>query len=196
MGSLVRPNSWTGAVKPRILQGLGRRIWRTSFNVRGRGGKSVSRERRSPAIFALLVAAIVVVLIAGAAMGYSLWRRSHPFPSATAQHYVRTPWGTRCQVGADQIICDTCEPGLLVDTPSGAQCPTPSFNEIAVDAAGAQQKPHQGLILPESPIVQQLVVGQTYDIGGWTITVGGWVRFTNDSSRHGMAVAAQNEQFF
>lgn len=31
--------------------------------------------------------------------------------------YVKTPWGTRCQVGTQAVTCDTCEPGLLLDTP-------------------------------------------------------------------------------
>ena len=87
--------------------------------------------------------------------------------SAPSEQYVKTPWGTRCQVSTDQITCDTCEPGLLLDTPAGAECPGPSLNEIVVDASGAKQTPATGVILPASPSIQQLAEGQTYDINGW-----------------------------
>ena len=116
--------------------------------------------------------------------------------SEPSVHYVKTPWGTRCQISADQIVCDTCEPGLVLDTPAGAECPGPSLNEIAADSSGVKQTPNAGVILPVSPDVQQLSEGQAYDISGWTISVGGWVRFTNNSTGHGMAVAAQNLDFF
>jgi serine/threonine protein kinase len=117
-------------------------------------------------------------------------------PGPPSQLYVKTPWGTRCQVGTDQIICDTCEPGLLLDTPAGENCPGPSLNEIAVDASGTKKTPDAGVILPASPSIQQLNDGQTLNINGWTIAVSGWVRFTNDATGHGMAVAAQNEESF
>jgi eukaryotic-like serine/threonine-protein kinase len=117
--------------------------------------------------------------------------------SEPSEQYVKTPWGTRCQVTTDQITCDTCEPGLLLDTPAGAaECPGPSLNEIVVDASGTKQTPGTGVILPASPSIQQLSDGQTYDINGWTIAVSAWVRFTNDATGHGMAVAAQNEDVF
>ena len=120
---------------------------------------------------------------------------AQPIPEPSV-HYVKTPWGTRCQVSSDQIICDSCEPGLVLDTPAGADCPGPSLNETGVDASGAKQTPNAGVILPVSPSVQQLSNGSTYEISGWTITVGAWVRFTNNSTGHGMAVAAQNLDFF
>lgn len=116
--------------------------------------------------------------------------------SPPTEQYVKTPWGTRCQVAANEIICDTCEPGLLLDTPAGADCPGPSLNEIAVDSSGASQSPTAGVILPASPSIQLLSDGQTYHINGWTIAVSAWVRFTNDATGHGMAVAAQNRDFF
>lgn len=118
-----------------------------------------------------------------------------PIPEPSV-HYVKTPWGTRCQIRTDQIVCDTCEPGLVLDTPAGAECPGPSLNEIAADSSGAKQTPNAGVILPASPDVQQLAEGQAYQISGWTISVGSWVRFTNDATGHGMAVAAQNLDFF
>lgn len=118
-------------------------------------------------------------------------------PSAPTEQYVKTPWGTRCQVTTNEITCDTCEPGLLLDTPAGAaNCPGPSLNEVAVDTSGVSQHPAAGVILPVSPRIQQLSGGQTYHVNGWTIAVSGWVRFTNDATGHGMAVAAQNMDFF
>jgi hypothetical protein len=74
--------------------------------------------------------------------------------------------------------------------------PGPSLNEIGVDTAGNKKSLGTGVILPASPSVQQLSSGQTYRANGWTITVSGWVRFTNDATGHGMAVAAQNNDFF
>ncbi|MGH3969772.1 MAG: hypothetical protein ACRDTV_17050 [Mycobacterium sp.] len=141
----------------------------------------------------LIVAIVVIVVIAAGIIGYLLLR---PDSRASQAYYVRTPWGTRCQVTADEIICDTCEPGLLLDTPAGTQCPTPGLNEVVVTAAGASKSPAAGVILAESPGIQQLSGGQTHHINGWTITVSNWVRFTNEATRHGMAVAAQNYDFF
>jgi hypothetical protein len=117
-------------------------------------------------------------------------------PPTSAQAYVTTPWGTRCQVGADEIVCDTCEPELQTGTAAGPGCPGPSLNELVVDASGAPLTPPTGVILPESVRGQPLAKGQTYHLKGWTISVSGWVRFTNDATGHGMAVAAQNRDFF
>jgi hypothetical protein len=117
-------------------------------------------------------------------------------PSTPAQAYVTTPWGTRCQVDTDKIVCDTCEPGVQTDTASGSACPGPSLNELVVDASGAPLTPPAGVILPGSVRGQPLAEGQTYHLKGWTISVSRWVRFTNDATGHGMAVAAQNRDFF
>jgi FlaG/FlaF family flagellin (archaellin) len=173
------------------------------------------------AILAVLFVSIVVILAAG----FIAWRyldrsptptpqpapssRSAAQPAPTAQPapasqlpstpteaYVRTPWGTRCQIGRDEIVCDTCEPGLLLDTPAGTACPGPSLNQLRADASGASLTPPSGVILPESPNTQQLSDGQTYHLEGWTIAVSGWVRFTNDATGHGVAVAAQNLDSF
>ena len=38
--------------------------------------------------------------------------------------------------------------------------------------------------------------GPDIHLRGWTISVSRWVRFTNDATGHGMAVAAQNRDFF
>jgi hypothetical protein len=66
---------------------------------------------------------------------------------------------------------------------------------LVVDASGASPLPATGVILPASPSIQQLSEGETYHINGWTIAVSRWVRFTNDTTGHGMAVAAQNQDF-
>jgi serine/threonine protein kinase len=115
-------------------------------------------------------------------------------PAAATPQYFKTPWGTRCQVDADQVICDTCEPGLVLDTPH-TDCPGPGPNELVVNAYGASQSPAAGAIIGASPGIQQLASGQTYHANGWTIAVNDWVRFTNDATGHGMAVAAQNYEF-
>jgi eukaryotic-like serine/threonine-protein kinase len=92
---------------------------------------------------AVAVAGVVVVLVVMIAISVALAKRKHGAPpqpavgstvtaqpappppsvqttTAPTERYVKTPWGTRCQVSADQIICDTCEPGLLLDTPRAA----------------------------------------------------------------------------
>jgi hypothetical protein len=115
----------------------------------------------------------------------------------SAEAYVKTPWGTRCRVSTNEIVCDTCEPGLLLDTPIGAaECPGTSLNEVVVNASGTSTPPPTGVILPATPNIQQLAEGQTYHLNGWTIAVSGWVRFTNDATGHGVAVAAQNMDHF
>ncbi|MGB6209543.1 hypothetical protein [Mycobacterium sp.] len=165
---------------------------------------------------ALLIVAVVAIIANAAIKSFSHGRHPPTTQTPTAasaeptaqpaspsqstspptEQYVKTPWGTRCQVATDEIVCDTCEPGLLLDTPAGADCPGPSLNEIAVDSSGTSQSPAAGVILPASPSIQQLSAGQTYHVNGWTIAVSGWVRFTNDATGHGMAVAAQNRDFF
>lgn len=45
--------------------------------------------------------------------------------------------------------------------------------------------------------IQQLTVGGTEHANGWTIVSnGGWTRFINDATGHGMAVAAANRYSF
>jgi len=112
-------------------------------------------------------------------------------PPVPTSQYFKTPWGTRCQVDTDTVTCDTCEPGLLIDTPHSS-CPGAGSNQVAVNASGASLTPADGVILPATPTIQPLAAGQTYRANGWTIAVSAWVRFTNDATGHGMAVAAQN----
>jgi len=112
-------------------------------------------------------------------------------PPVPTSQYFKTPWGTRCQVDTDTVTCDTCEPGLLIDTPHSS-CPGAGSNQVAVNASGASLTPADGVILPPTPTIQPLSNGQTYRANGWTIAVSAWVRFTNDATGHGMAVAAQN----
>ena len=51
--------------------------------------------------------------------------------------------------------------------------------------------------MASSSNAQQLSNGQTYHADGWTIvTSGGWARFINDTTGHGMAVAPQNFDSF
>jgi hypothetical protein len=115
--------------------------------------------------------------------------------------YFKTAWGTRCQVSANDVVCDTCEPGLLLDTAYGAAyCGRgPENDEHIVGTSGVEQQSSSPGILGSSPDLQQLVFGQTYHANGWTVTmpissVG--VHFTNDATGHGMAVAPQNYYMF
>jgi len=86
--------------------------------------------------------------------------------SAPTEQYGTTPWGTRCQVSTDEIIRDTYEPGLVLNTPGGADCPGPSFNELVVDTSGTSQPPAAGVILPASPCIQQLAERHSYHVNG------------------------------
>jgi hypothetical protein len=133
--------------------------------------------------------------LAGVGIGLALMLA--PAANADSPQYIKTPWGTRCQISENRVICDTCEPGLLLDTPAGAaSCGRgTAVDEIAVDAAGAQQPPGPGILGP-SPNIQALTDGQTYHANGWTVVAGDWVRFTNDATGHGMAVAPQNNYPF
>lgn len=75
--------------------------------------------------------------------------------------------------------------------PAGEECPSLGLNEIVVDGSGALKSPAARVILAASPSIQQLSGGQTSHVNGWTIAVSNWVRFTNDATSHGMAVAPE-----
>jgi hypothetical protein len=52
-------------------------------------------------------------------------------------------------------------------------------------------------IIGSASAISELSDGQTERPNGWTIvTDGGWARFINDATGHGMAVAAQNNYTF
>lgn len=118
---------------------------------------------------------------------------------AESAQYFTTPWGTRCQITATNVACDTCEPGLLLDTAAGAaDCGKGSQSDVLiVNTAGVQQNSSTPGILGPTPNAQQITAGQTFHANGWTITMGSLgVQFTNDATNHGMAVAPQNYKFY
>lgn len=125
---------------------------------------------------------------------------SCPVAQADSAQYFTTPWGTRCEVTAATAACDTCEPGLLLDTPAAADnCGKgPGSDRLITDAAGVQQSGPAG-ILPPTPASQKIAAGQSYHANGWTVSTpisGSGVHFTNDATGHGMAVAPQNFYFY
>jgi hypothetical protein len=112
-------------------------------------------------------------------------------PTSTSQ-YFKTSWGTSCQVTAQQVTCQTCIPGQRITNAYTCTDPAP---EVAVNTAGIVDR-NPGTIGSSSDI-QQLSNGQTYRADGWTIVAsGGWARFINDTTGHGMAVAPQNFDSF
>ncbi|OBI41136.1 hypothetical protein A5707_08060 [Mycobacterium kyorinense] len=114
-----------------------------------------------------------------------------PAPSSGAvptSTYFKTLSGTSCQVTADQVTCQTCIPGEVITNAYTCTDPAP---EVAVNTAGIVD--HNPADIGSSSTMQQLSNGQTYHANGWTIVAsGGWSRFINDATGHGMAVAAQN----
>lgn len=117
-----------------------------------------------------------------------------PAPTSGAtptSQYFATPSGKICQVTAQQVRCQTCVPGSVITTAYTCTDPAPT---IAVDTQGIVDKHPPDMASPNG--AQQLS-GGTSRSNGWTIvTSGGWVRFINDTTGHGMAVAAQNHDYF
>jgi hypothetical protein len=74
-------------------------------------------------------------------------------------------------------------------------CETRYGDEEVVTAQGVYSMLHASGI--QNPDMQQLADGQTYHLNGWTVVAsGGWTRFINDTTGHGMSVAAQNFDHF
>lgn len=112
--------------------------------------------------------------------------------SAPTSQYFKTSWGTACRVTAGQVTCQTCVPGQVITTAYTCTDPAP---EVAVNSAGIVDRNPRDI--GSSSDMQQLSNGQTYQVSGWTIVPrAGWVRFINDTTGHGMAVAAQNFDSF
>jgi serine/threonine protein kinase len=113
-------------------------------------------------------------------------------PPAPTSQYFKTTWGTICQVTAQQVSCQACIPGQVITNAYTCTDPAPSRQ---VTAQGAYSGDAPGINPPSG--AQPLSSGQTYHANGWTIApTGGWARFTNDSTGHGMAVAPQNYDSF
>lgn len=111
-----------------------------------------------------------------------------PSRAVPASTYFKTLSGTSCLVTAEQVTCQTCIPGDVITTVYTCTDPAP---EVAVNTAGIVDR--NPADIGSSSAMQQLSNGQTYHANGWTIVAsGGWSRFINDATGHGMAVAAQN----
>ncbi len=115
-----------------------------------------------------------------------------PTSSTLAVQHVETPFGTVCQVEAQRVICPTClQEATSTDAyPCGRPQPT-----IAVDPSGLVD--HNPLFISNAALKHDLSDGDTLQVNGWTIAAsGGWARFINDATGHGMAVAPQNFESF
>lgn len=178
---------------------------------------------RAPRQTALIAALFVTVAILFAIIGitsYLLLSRSHQAPAAQpapaspvppgqaaappapppsptssatpASQNFTTPSGKICQVTSQQVTCQTCVPASVITV--AYTCPDPA-PAVAVNTQGIVD--HHPPDMASPPGAQQLSAGQTYHVDGWTIVVsGGWARFINDTTGHGMAMAAQNFDSF
>lgn len=177
-------------------------------------------QPRAQALMTVLWVAIAALVGTVAVAGYVLVKQSHrsqtptaqpapaslvptaQSPSTSAQNpplapppravptsaYFKTLSGTGCLVTADQVTCQTCIPGEVITNAYTCTDPAP---EVAVNTAGIVDR--NPADIGSSSAMQQLSNGQTYHANGWTIVAsGGWSRFINDATGHGMAVAAQN----
>jgi hypothetical protein len=184
---------------------------------------STPQHRHRTALVAALGAAFAVLLGVIGVTSYVLLTRSHPSPTPAAQpapassatpaqgaappaqtpppaptssatptsQYFATPSGKTCQVIVAQVTCQTCVPGSVITNAYTCTDPAPT---VAVDTQGIVDKHPPDMA---SPTGAQQLAGGTYRTDGWTIvTSGGWVRFINDTTGHGMAMAAQNFDSF
>jgi hypothetical protein len=170
-------------------------------------------QRPAALTAALWATAVVVVGLAGFS-AYLLLNRSHPAAPATAPisvptvpaaapptqapppppsyQYIRTTIGRRCRITAETVNCEVCNPGDHITNAYTCTDPPPG---IAVNSAGVEDTNPPSI--GASPDIQKVSSGQSYHAIGWTIVGdGGWTRFTNDATGHGMAVAAQNRYTF
>jgi hypothetical protein len=159
-----------GQARPALT--TGRSIWTTP--------RSISSDWRSD--MAMKHFALVGVGIAWIAPVSAPLANADP-----ASQYVKTPWGTRCQVDANQVTCETCVIGTHFCDPPGSVI---MFNTSGVQAPGSfadNLGPRPGIPLSDGPV----------HADGWTVVMdGGWARFTNDATGHGMALAVQNYYSF
>lgn len=169
-------------------------------------------QRQTALIAALFVAVAVLFAIVGIT-SYLLLNQSHPAQPPTAQptpppgqtahpappssatptsQNFTTPSGKICRVTARQVTCQTCVPGAVIT--NAYTCPDPA-PAVAVNTEGIVDRSPPDMASPSD--TQRLAIGQTYHVDGWTVVVsGGWARFINDATGHGMAMAAQNFDSF
>lgn len=115
-----------------------------------------------------------------------------PSSPAPTPQYFKTPSGKTCLVTPQQVTCQDCIPGQVITNAYTCSDPAPA---VAVNPEGIVD--HNAADVGSPSDAPQLSPGQTYHVNGWTIvSSGGWARFINDSTGHGMAVAAQNFDSF
>ncbi len=118
---------------------------------------------------------------------------SSPLPTSSSEdmsEYITSIAGRQCYVTPSQVSCQSCKPG---EVNYHVTCPNPAPG-TAVSLDGQVST---NVSVGSSTNPQQLSDGQTLHELGWTIvSSGGWVRFTNDSTGHGLAVAGQNQDTF
>jgi hypothetical protein len=175
-------------------------------------------QRQTALITAIVVAVVVALGIVGIAC-YVMLQHSHasrnptaatsseasvqpappsvptaqPAPSSTptspTSQYLKTQWGTTCEVTAQQITCQVCIPGGAL--PARQTCTDPAPGR-AINTAGTIFET-SAVTIDSSSVIQQLSDGETYHAFGWTIVGSdGWARFINDTTGHGAALAAMN----
>jgi Protein of unknown function (DUF2510) len=180
-------------------------------------------QRHTAVITALSVIAVVLFVIIGVT-GYLLLKRSHPVQTPTAQpppapavtpvptappptqtqqppptshpaptsEYFTSPSGKICQVTAQRVTCQSCIPGQVITNAYTCTDPAPT---VAVTTEGIVDNNPPEMASPAN--AQQMFDGQTYHANGWTMVAsGGWARFINDTTGHGMAIAGQNRDTF
>jgi hypothetical protein len=181
------------------------------------------QPQRQTALITVLVLAVVVALAVVGIACYLVLQHSHtsrnptaatsseasvqpadpsaptaqPAPSSTqtspTSQYLKTQWGTTCEVTAQQVTCQECIPGTPL--PARQTCADPAPGR-AISTAGTIFET-AAVTIDSSSDIQQLSNGETYHAFGWTIVgSAGWARFINDATGHGAALAAQNYDQF
>src|SRR5271163_633718 len=125
------------------------------------------------------------IALAGLASAALVFAPSAPTDVPPTPRDFKTQIGRICEVTAQQVTCQRCVPG---DVLPGRQTCTDAMPGIAFNTAGILDR-NPGIIGSSSDI-QQLSDGQTEHANGSTrVSNGGWTRFINDATGHGMALA-------
>jgi serine/threonine protein kinase len=158
----------------------------------------------------IAIVTIVVVILAGISLTFKLLQQNprnsetpaiatpsaptaQPAPSSTppspTSQYLKTQWGTACEVTAQQVTCQVCIPGSAL--PARQTCSDPAAGR-AISTGGTIFET-AAVTIDSSSEILQISNGETYHVFGWTIEgSAGWARFINDATGHGAALAAMN----
>jgi serine/threonine protein kinase len=106
--------------------------------------------------------------------------------------YVSILDGRQCRITAEQVNCQPCKPLERINAVAWCDEQPKGY---AVDTAGSLDE--NPAAFGSAPGAQVISAGQTYHELGWTITTdGGWIRFTNDATGHGLAAGGMNRYTF